>query len=49
QEDLTLTRQLLAGAEFLGIPLLDHLILGNGDFLSMRQTTCLWTEQPQED
>ncbi|MBW4691996.1 MAG: DNA repair protein RadC [Lyngbya sp. HA4199-MV5] len=48
-EDLTLTRQLLAGAEFLGIPLLDHLILGNGDFLSLRQTTNLWSECPQED
>lgn len=48
-EDLTLTRQLLAGAEFLGIPLLDHLILGNGDFLSLRQTTDLWHECPQED
>ena len=49
QEDLSLTRQLLTGAQFLGIPLLDHLILGNGDFLSMRQTTSLWNEQLQED
>lgn len=43
-EDITLTRQLLQGAEVLGIPLLDHLILGNGDFLSLRQTTSLWDE-----
>jgi DNA repair protein RadC len=49
QEDLTLTRQLLAGAQFLGIPLLDHLILGNGNFLSLRQTTNLWNECPQDD
>jgi DNA repair protein RadC len=48
-EDITLTRQLLTGAQFLGIPLLDHLILGNGDFLSMRQVTNLWNERPQED
>lgn len=40
--DLDLTRQLLEGAKLLGIPLLDHLILGNGDFLSLRQTTTLW-------
>jgi len=46
-EDLSLTRQLLFGAQFLGIPLLDHLILGNGDFLSLRQTTNLWSECPQ--
>ncbi|UBF25077.1 DNA repair protein RadC [Kovacikia minuta CCNUW1] len=48
-EDINLTRQLLAGANFLGIPLLDHLILGNGDFLSLRQTTALWNECPQEE
>jgi DNA repair protein RadC len=40
---------LLAGAQFLSIPLLDHLILGNGDFRSLRQTTTLWDEYPQGD
>ncbi len=49
QEDLALTRQLLSGAQFLGIPLLDHLILGNGNFSSLRQTTTLWEEYPQGD
>ncbi|HEY9752487.1 MAG TPA: DNA repair protein RadC [Coleofasciculaceae cyanobacterium] len=49
KEDIHLTQQLLAGAQFLGIPLLDHLILGNGDFLSLRQTTALWQECPQND
>lgn len=48
-EDLDLTRQLLSGAHLLGIPLLDHLILGNGDFTSLRQTTSLWDECPQDD
>jgi DNA repair protein RadC len=48
-EDIALTRQLLAGAQFLGIPLLDHLIVGNGDHLSLRQTTPLWKEFPQGD
>lgn len=48
-EDLDLTRQLLSGAQLLGIPLLDHLILGNGDFTSLRQTTSLWEECPQGD
>lgn len=47
--DLALTRQLLAGANLLGIPLLDHLILGNGNHLSLRQTTSLWQDYPQED
>jgi DNA repair protein RadC len=48
-EDIALTRQLLAGAQFLGIPLLDHLILGNGTHTSLRQTTNLWQEFPQGD
>jgi DNA repair protein RadC len=48
-EDLSLTRQLLSGAQFLGIPLLDHLILGNGDFISLRQNTNLWDEYTQDD
>jgi DNA repair protein RadC len=49
QEDIELTRQLLMGAQYLNIPLLDHLILGNGDYLSLRQTTTLWDEYPQGD
>lgn len=48
-EDIELTRQLLAGAQILNIPLLDHLILGNGEHLSLRQTTTLWDEYPQGD
>lgn len=44
QEDIVLTRQLLEASQILGIPLLDHLILGNGDFSSLRQTTSLWQE-----
>lgn len=48
-EDIALTRQLLNGARLLDIPLLDHLILGNGNHLSLRQSTTLWQELPQED
>jgi DNA repair protein RadC len=48
-EDISLTRQLLSGAQLLGLPVLDHLILGNGDYLSLRQTTALWNELPQGD
>ncbi|MDY6802439.1 MAG: DNA repair protein RadC [Cyanobacteriota bacterium] len=48
-EDISLTRQLLAGAQFLAIPILDHVILGNGDHSSLRQTTDLWEEYPQGD
>lgn len=48
-EDIGLTKQLLAGAQVLSIPLLDHLILGNGNFSSLRQTTGLWDDYPQEE
>jgi DNA repair protein RadC len=48
-EDIALTRQLLEGARYLDIPLLDHLILGNGNYLSIRQTTTLWAELTQND
>lgn len=44
KEDIILTRQLLKGAHLLGIPLLDHLILGNGDYASIRQRSDLWNE-----
>jgi len=48
-EDIELTRQLLAGAQLLGIPLLDHLILGNGNHQSLREITTLWNDYPQGD
>ncbi len=48
-EDLSLTRQLLAAAQLLDIPLLDHLILGSGNYSSLRQLTSLWQDCPQGD
>jgi DNA repair protein RadC len=49
QQDIDLTCQLLAGAQLLGIPLLDHLILGNGNHQSLREITTLWEDYPQGD
>ncbi len=49
QQDIELTRQLLAGAQLLQIPLLDHLILGDGNYQSLREITTLWDECPQGD
>jgi len=43
-EDIQLTRLLLQSAEILSIPLLDHLILGHGNFVSLRERTELWDE-----
>lgn len=47
QADLDLTEQLLQGSQYLDLPVLDHLILGNGDYQSIRQITDLWTRYPQ--
>ena len=46
-EDVQLTRRLLQCASLMGCPMLDHLIIGNGDFASLRERTTLWTEFPQ--
>ncbi len=48
-QDIELTRQLLVGAQFLDVPLLDHLILGDGNHQSLREITNLWDEYPQGD
>ena len=47
-EDIALTKQLLQAALVVGIPVLDHLILGGGQYCSLRQTTKLWQENPQD-
>ncbi|MFB8790231.1 MAG: DNA repair protein RadC [Potamolinea sp.] len=50
QEDIVLTEQLLKAAQLLCIPILDHLILGDGNFQSLRQLIGkLWEDYPQED
>jgi DNA repair protein RadC len=48
-EDINLTELLLQGAQYLQIPVLDHLILGNGEHQSLRQITDLWERYPQEN
>ncbi|WJI22986.1 DNA repair protein RadC [Thermosynechococcus sp. QKsg1] len=49
QADLDLTKQILQAGQIMGIPVLDHLILSNGDYQSLRETTSLWQEVPQGD
>lgn len=47
-QDIDLTKQLLQGAQFLNVPLVDHLILGKGNFQSLHATTDLWEQYPQK-
>lgn len=41
-EDLAVTRRLLDVSTIVGIPLLDHLVVGRGRYVSIRATTALW-------
>jgi DNA repair protein RadC len=36
-DDITLTKRLVEGAELLSIEILDHIVIGRGRFLSMRE------------
>jgi len=42
KEDIVLTKQLIEGGQLLDIPLLDHLVVSGGEYLSIRQATNLW-------
>jgi DNA repair protein RadC len=42
QEDLRLTEQLIHCGKTLQIPVLDHIIVGHGNFTSLRRVTGLW-------
>ena len=44
EEDIELTKEVLKGSQYLDIPVLDHLILGNGNHQSLRQLTDLWND-----
>ena len=37
QDDKELTRRIVEAGTLMGIDVLDHLIVGNGDFLSMKE------------
>ena len=47
--NIQLTEQLLQAAKILEIPILDHLIIGNGEYQSLREITDLWQEFPQDN
>ncbi len=49
KEDINLTEQLLQGGQVLSLPIVDHLILGNGNYQSLRQITQIWEQFPQGD
>ena len=43
-EDLQLTKQLVEAGNLLSIPVMDHLIVSGGEYISLRQTTGLWAQ-----
>ena len=40
-DDIALTRRLAAAGEVLGVPLLDHIIVGDGRYYSFKEVGCL--------
>ena len=48
REDIELTKHMVRGGYLLNMPVLDHLIIGNGDFSSIRQSTGIWEALEQE-
>lgn len=48
-EDLELTEKLLKASVNMSLPLLDHIIIGNGSHTSLRSSTSLWDRFPQND
>jgi DNA repair protein RadC len=43
-EDHALTSQLLAAGEILGIRVMDHIVVGDARFISLRESSALWTD-----
>jgi len=46
--DLRLTRQLYLVGDLLRIPLLDHIIIGDGKYFSFREVARLWPENQRD-
>ena len=40
-DDIALTRRLVTAGEVLGVPLLDHIIVGDGRYYSFKEVGCL--------
>lgn len=49
QADIDLTVQMVKGGKILGIPVVDHLIIGDASFTSLRQTTPIWERLQDKD
>lgn len=47
-EDLRLTKIMVKAGYIMNIPVLDHFIIGNGDFASIRQESAIWEELERE-
>lgn len=48
REDLSLTKVMVKAGYIMNIPVLDHFIIGNGDFASIRQESAIWEEIKSE-
>ncbi|NLL69779.1 MAG: hypothetical protein GX238_01465, partial [Epulopiscium sp.] len=37
REDVQVTKRIIEAGELLGIPVLDHIIIGNGNYISLKE------------
>ena len=44
KEDISLTKRIELAGEILGIPLLDHIILGQGEYMSFKEEGYMQSE-----
>ncbi len=48
-QDLIITNAMLKAGQQMMIPILDHVIVSHGSYCSLRRTTDLWEETPQNE
>lgn len=41
REDIQLTKQMMKAGEIMGIPVLDHIVIANDGFISIKEANCL--------
>lgn len=44
-EDFEITRRLIKAGRIMGLPIIDHVVIGNKEYFSFREDTGLWNEK----
>ncbi|MCH5252146.1 MAG: DNA repair protein RadC [Lachnospiraceae bacterium] len=41
EEDITITKRLMEASEIIGVPLMDHIIIGDNQYISLKERGCI--------